>query len=300
MAETFFISSLYLILLWPTRSGSPRCHFSIEVKALDLIKNMKLDIISVISGIIIGVILGVASYLAYTSIFHESSSEFYLFASLALIVSPLAGSMISALLAKKNKPAALLITGSVILFTLIVLSILSYLVLPLFFYESVQLPDTSRTGAHMPSGLNYPIPGAGTGTLIAEDNYSNVVVLSDYDHSPYASTVYLINKSGNKVLWRQSFNDDVIAAAIDRGTLNLFHDKIGYYINTENGEFVKTIVRLDNYWQLYTSSNKTYVQTTFETSVLNADGSVDSHQQMYMNSTALGYFICGSEGRIMK
>ena len=267
---------------------------------MDLIKNMKLDIISVISGIIIGIILGVASYLAYTSIFHQSSSEFYLFAALTLIVSPLAGGLISALMAKQNKPAALLISGSAILLTLIVLSVLSYLILPLFFYESVQLPASSGTGAHIPASLNYPIPGAGTGTLLAEDNYSAVVVMSDYDHSPYPSTVYLINKSGNKVLWKQSFNDDVIAAAIDRGTLNLFHDKLGYYINTENGEFIKTIVRLDNYWQLSTSSNKTHVQTTFETSVLNADGSVDSHRQMYMNCTALGYFICGSEGRIIE
>ncbi len=272
---------------------------------MDIIKKMKLNITPIIFGIIIGIILGIAFYLTYVCIFHESSSEFYLFAGLALLGSTLAGSIISALMVKEEKPIALLISGIAILMILIILSILAYVILPLFFYESVQLPascinDEQNSGSHMPACLNYSIPGIGTGKLITGDNNSAVVVMSDYDHLPYASTVYLIDKSSNKVIRSLSFNNDIIAAAIDQGTLNIFNDKIGYYINTENGEFVKTIVRLDNYRGLFMSNNNTYMQTTFETSVLNADRSVGSHRQMYMNCTAFGCFISGSTGQIIE
>lgn len=260
----------------------------------------KLRITPIIVGILIGIIIGVIFELIYVVIFNEAGSRFYLFTGLALFGGPAMGAGISALAEKNHKLLALLLSGSFAFVTMFILLALFYIVLPLFTYDNVQLPATSNTGSHMPSSLNYPIPGVGTGTLIAEDNYSVVVVMSDYDHLPYASTVYLINKSGNKVLRSLSFSDDVISAAIDKGTLNLFHDKLGYYINTENGEFVKTIIRLDNYWQFRTSDSNDFIQTTFETTVLYADGSVDPHQRMYMNSTALGYFIWGSEGRIIE
>jgi hypothetical protein len=266
---------------------------------------MKLNITPIIFGIIIGIILGVAFYLIYVYIFHECSSEFYLFAGLTLLGSPLAGSIITALMVKEDRSIVLLISGSSILLILIVLSILSYLVLPLFFYESVQLPASyinhdSNSSLYMPSYLNYSIPGIGTGRLITSDNDSAVVVKSDYDHLPYASTVYLVNKSSDKIVMSLNFNNDIIAATVDQGTLNIFNDKIGYYINTENGEFVKTIVRLDNYRGLFTSNNNIYMQTTFETSFLNADGSVGSHRMMYMNCTAYGCFIIGSTGQIIE
>ena len=272
---------------------------------MDQIKKSKLNLTPIIFGIIIGVVLGVAFYVTYALIFHESSSEFYLFSGLALLGSPLVGGIISALKAKEDKSIALLISGSAILLILTVLSILAYVVLPVFSYESVQLPDSSinnasSPGSHMPAHLNYSIPGIGTGTLITGDDNSAVVVMSGYGHLPYTSTVYLIHKSSNKTLRHLNFNNDIIAAAIDQGTLNLFNDKIGYYINTENGEFVKTIVRLDNYRGLFTSGNSTYMQTTFETSALNADGSIESHRRMYMNCTAFGYFISGSTGQVME
>jgi uncharacterized membrane protein YbaN (DUF454 family) len=275
------------------------------VKALDLIKIMKLNVAHIIIGVIIGIILGVAFYLMYVYIFHESSSEFYLFAGLALFGSPLAGSIITSLIVSEDRPKVILISGGAILLILIVLSILAYLVLPLFFYESVQLPASyidhgSNSSSYIPSYLNYSIAGIGTGRLITSNNNSAVVVMSEYDRSPYASTVYLINKSSNKTLMSLNFNNDIIAAAIDQGTLNIFNDKIGYYINTENGEFVKTIVRFDNYRGLFTSDNNEYMQTTFETSFLNADWSVGSHRQMYMNCTAFGCFIIGSTGQIIE
>lgn len=260
--------------------------------------------IPMIIGITTGIALSIIFYLSYVSVFHESGTEFYLFTVMALLGGPLAGGIISALKVKENKLITSLISGSIVFIIVIVLAILSYVVLPVFFYESMQIPasyvdNASEPGKHVPAYLNYSIPGIGTGRLITGDNNSAVVVMSDYDHLPYASTVYLIDKSSNKVLRSLNFNNDIIAAAIDQGTLNLFNDKIGYYINTENGEFVKTIVRLDNYRGLFTSNNNTYMQTTFETSVLNADGSVGSHRRMYMNCTAYGCFIDGSTGQVI-
>ena len=276
------------------------------MSVLDVTKNLnQLTVIPIIFGIMIGLLLGIVSDLTYVYVFHESSSTFYLFASLALLGGPLIGGLIAALVAKEHKFTALLISGFAIFAILLILSILSYLVFPLFFYESVQLPapssnNASSSGSHMPSSLNYSIPGVGTGTLLTGDNCSAVVVMSDYDHLPYPGTVYLVNKSSNKVIRSLTFDNDIIAAAIDQGTLNLFNDKIGYYINTENGEFENTIVRLDNYRGLFSSSDHTYMQTTFETSVLNADGSVGSHRRMYMNCTASGYFISGPAGQIIQ
>ncbi len=273
---------------------------------MGIIKNLnQLKVIPIIIGMIIGLLLSIVSGLTYVYVFHESSSTFYQFTGLSLLGGPLVGGLIAALIMKEHKFRALLISAFAIFTILLILSILSYLVFPLFSYESVQLPascsnNSSSSSSHMPSSLNYSIPGAGIGKLLTSDNNSDVVVISDYDHLPYPSTVYLVNKSSNKVIRSLNFDNDIIAAAIDQGTLNLFNDKIGYYINTENGEFVNTIVRLDNYRGLFASDNNTYMQTTFETSVLNADGSVDFHRQMYMNCTALGYFISGSTGQIIQ
>jgi hypothetical protein len=274
------------------------------VRALDQLKKLKLNITAIISGIIIGVILGVAFYSTYVFVFNESSSEFYLFAGLALLGSPLTGGIISALMAREYRPTQLLISGSAIFLILFVLSSMIYVILPVFSYESVQLPascinNAPNTSSHMPSYLNYSIPGIGIGRLITGDNDSAVVVMSDYDHFPYASTVYVVNKSNDKVLRSFRFNNDIIAAAIDQDTLYLFNDKIGYLINAQNGEFRRVLVTFDNYRGLFTSNNNTYMQTTFEISVFNADGSVASHRRMYMNCTAFGCFIDGSKGQVI-
>lgn len=271
---------------------------------MDQLKKLKLNITAIISGIIIGVILGVAFYSTYVFVFNESSSEFYLFAGLALLGSPLTGGIISALMAREYRPTQLLISGSAIFLILFVLSSMIYVILPVFSYESVQLPascinNAPNTSSHMPSYLNYSIPGIGIGRLITGDNDSAVVVMSDYDHFPYASTVYVVNKSNDKVLRSFRFNNDIIAAAIDQGTLYLFNDKIGYLINAQNGEFRRVLVTFDNYRGLFTSNNNTYMQTTFEISVFNADGSVASHRRMYMNCTAFGCFIDGSKGQVI-
>lgn len=192
---------------------------------------------------------------------------------------PLAGSIISALMAKEDKPALLLMSGSAILLILAVLFVLIYVALPIFSYESVRLPAScidgaSNSSSHMPLYRNYTIPGIGTGRLIASDDNSAVVAMSDYGQLPYASTVYLVNKSENKILR-------------------------GFYFNAENGENARILLTFDNYRGIFTSDNSTYMQTTFEISVFYADGSVASHRRMYMNCTAYGCFIDGSTGQVI-
>ena len=158
----------------------------------------QLKILPIILGITIGVIFYVVLDFMFVFIFHESSSEFYLFAALALLGGPLIGGFISTKL-KKNKLIALLISGVAVFVILLILSVFSYIVvLPVFSYDGVQIPasciNASNSGSHLPSYLNYTVPGMGTGTLITSDKKSAVVAITDYDHLPFDSTVFLINK----------------------------------------------------------------------------------------------------------
>ena len=257
-------------------------------KQLDGLKNN-------ISGIIIGIIFSVIVDLSYILLFHERGSEFYLFASLALLGGPLIGGIISALIAKENKLKALLISFSVVFIILIILTVLSYVILPLFFYDSVQIPasciDNASSGSHLPSYLNYMMPGIGNGTLITSDDNSAVVAMTDYDHLPFKSTVYLINKSNNKIIRSLYFNNDIIAAVIDDGTLYIYNDKILYSIDTDTGEYVKNMFTIDNYRGIYKSGNNTYMQTTAEISALGTGGSVLSHRQLNLRCIAYGCFV---------
>ncbi len=262
-----------------------------KMKILD-----KFKITPVKFGIIVGIVLSVVFDLLYVFLFHESSSGFYLFAGLILLGCPLIGGIIAVLKSKENKRKALLNSSSVVFVIVIILSFLSYAVLPVFFYDSVQVPasgvnNASNSGSHLPSYLNYTIPGVGTGTLLTNDTKSAVVVMANYSHSPFNSTVFLVNKSNSKVLQSLKFNNDIIAAAIDNGTLILFNDKLGYFINTNNGEFIKYIVKMDNYRGLYTSNNGTYMQTDIEMSAIYSNGSVVSHRQLNMSCIAYGYLI---------
>jgi hypothetical protein len=266
---------------------------------MDVIKTLnKSKITPIIFGMIIGMILSILLDLMYIFIYHESSSEFYLFAGLALLGGPLIGGVISALITKENKFIALLISSVAVFVILLILSLLSYVVIPVFSYDGVQIPasciNASNSGSHLPSYLNYTVPGIGTGTLITSDKKSAVVAITDHDHLPFGSTVFLINKSNNKIIRSLQFNNDIIGAAIDDGVLYIFNDKIGYIIDTDDGEFVKKIFTIDNYRGIYTSDNNTYMQTTLEISALNADGSVLSHRRMNMSCITYGCLISPS------
>ena len=254
----------------------------------------RIKIASLIQGIIIGIVASLFFYLLHVLIFHGSTLEFYTFAGLALLGGPLIGGTLSALKAKEHKRMAFLFSGCAVFVLLLILSVSYYMVLPLISYGSAQVPayalDASNFSSHIPSSLNYPVPGIGIGTLLAGDSSSAVAVVTDYAHYPYASTVYLINKSENKVIRSMYFNNDIIGAAIDDGTLYLFNDKIGYTIDTQTGGYVNDLIRIDNYRGIYTSGNNTYVQTTLEISEINEDGSV-SHRRMDMRVIAYGCLL---------
>lgn len=266
---------------------------------MDIVNTLNKPRISpILLGIIIGIILSIIFDLLFIFIFHERSSEFYLFVVLALLGGPLFGGIISALKAKENKFIALLISSVAVFVIILILSVLSYVVLPVFSYDGVQIPasciNTSNSGSHLPSYLNYSISGIGNGTLITSDTKSAVVVMTDYNHLPFDSTVFLINKSNNNVIQSLKFNNDIIGAAIDDGVLYIFNDKIGYFIDTDDGELVKNIFTIDNYRGIYTSNDHTYMQTTLEISALNIDGSVLSHRQMNMSCIAYGCLLSSS------
>jgi hypothetical protein len=266
---------------------------------MDMINTLNKSKISpIILGIIIGIILSIIFDLLFIFIFHESSSEFYLFAVLALLGGPLIGGILSALKAKGNRFITLLISSVAVFVMILILSVLSYVVLPVFSYDGVQIPasciNASNSGSHLPYYLNYSISGICNGTLITSDKKSAVVVMTDYTHLPFESTVFLINKSNNKVIQSLKFNNDIIGAAIDDGVFYIFNDKIGYFIDTDDGELVKNIFTIDNYRGIYTSNDHMYMQTTLEISALNTDGSVLSHRRMNMSCIAYGCLISPS------
>ncbi|HMK45703.1 MAG TPA: hypothetical protein VK436_03665 [Methanocella sp.] len=264
---------------------------------MKVMKNLSgFPVIPVVFGMIIGTALSIAFDLLYTHLFQEGSAQFYWFAGLILLGGPLAGGVLTTIMAKEFKLMALLMVCNAVFITVVALAFLSYVILPVFSYDSVQIPascinDPLSSGSHIPHDVNYTLPGTGTGTLLLGDNTSAVVVMTDYNRFPFDSTIYLINKSDNRVLRSMKFDNDILGAAIYDGKLYLFNDKLLYVIRTDNGEFAKTIIKLDNYKGLFEAEDGMHMQTTLEISVLSADGSVLSHRRMHMSCIAYGCFL---------
>jgi hypothetical protein len=105
-------------------------------------------------GVIMGVILSIVFDLLYISLFHESSLEFYLFVCLILLGGPLIGGVITALKSKENKRKALCMSSGAVFVIVIIFSFLSYVVLPVFSYDGVQIPasyinNDSNSSSHL-------------------------------------------------------------------------------------------------------------------------------------------------------
>jgi hypothetical protein len=227
-------------------------------------------------------------------VFHESSSAFYPFAALVLLGGSSIGGITAALrtMTENKRKKALFVSSSIVFVILIILGFLSYVVVPVFSYQSTQIPASCMNNAPtLPSSLNYTIPGIGTGILLTNDTKSAAVVMISRDNPTSNSTFFLVNKSNNQIIESMKFNNDIIGAAISNGVLYMFNDKILYNINARNGESVKNVIETDNYRGLYTSNNASYLQTTLEISALNANGSVLSHLKLSLRSIAFGCFI---------
>ncbi len=195
---------------------------------------------------------------------------------------------------RKTKSKHIFILLSGIITTAITLLLLSYIIIPLFSFESVGIPasrvDAISLAPELPATLNYNIPGIGNGTLLTNDSEADCVVVTDYSHSPLKTQVFLIHKTSRAILRVLQFNNDLVSAGIDNGVLYLFNDKILYVFNTSTGEPVQGIIKVDNYRGVYIDDGGTYLQTTFEVSAINRDWSIVSHLKMKFRCIAFGRF----------
>ena len=181
-------------------------------------------------GIIVGALLSAVSYLVYIVVLHEPGSLFYGFAALVLFVCPLIAGIIAISGTQKHKPRRFFAYGGLVFGITLLLFIVTYAVLPQFDRASVQLP-ASCDGFHgvldLPPQLAYTLPDGKGGILLAESAQSVLAATIDGDRSPFASTAYLIRKSDNSaILNRMHFDNDVVMASIDAGTVYLYNDKL--------------------------------------------------------------------------
>jgi hypothetical protein len=257
-------------------------------------------------GISIGTLVSIVFGLVYLVVLHEPGSTFYLFAGLVLLIGPLIGGIAAAWKTQGHPRKAFFASSGVTLGIVWVLFIFTYLVFPIFNRASVKLPEVcdGYTGSFdPPSSLAYTLPDAETGVLITGDAQSALVAVIDYIHPPFPSTVFLVNKSDNKIIQTLSFDNDVISAAIDGDTLYLYNDKIGYFIDARTGELENNFLTIDNYGGLSESENPImlspissghwYMETSAVITSWNVDGSVKSRRYLTFNGIALGCFIYG-------
>jgi hypothetical protein len=144
----------------------------------------------------------------------EPGSLFYPFAALIFVVAPLIGATIAALKAYTNKFFVFLRAAGTV-FALSALSfILTYAVYPASQRTSVLLPASCGgfAGAQSPAGFVYNLPGVGPVMLVTSDARSALLAAIDFRNPPFPSTVYLVRKSDNHILWNAHFANDIIAA----------------------------------------------------------------------------------------
>jgi hypothetical protein len=159
----------------------------------------------------------------------------------------------------------------------------------------------------LPSPLAYALPDGKDGILLAESAQSVFVAAIDGAGPPFASTAYLIRKSDNAALTQMAFNNDVVIASIDAGTVYVYNDKLGYLIDESTGERQKNILLIDNYGGLsetdrpiigHSSSGNWYLETTAVVSSWGTDGTVKSRPHLTMNGIARGCYVFGATGEV--
>jgi hypothetical protein len=267
---------------------------------------------SVAAGIMSGTLFSVIAGMVYIILLHEPGPVFYPSAALVFAGGPLIAGMTAAARSVEDKYRAFLISGCTVFAVAILLFFITYAVLPHFDRTSVQLPDYCNgfdDGPHPAPALVYELPGTGTGVLVAGSEQTAVVAIIDYTRAPYPGTVYIVNRSDNRILRRMVFADDTIIAAIDSGIVYLYNDKLGYLINARTGAPEKTFLKIDNYGGLSASKNpvfpgategRRYLETTAVISSWSTDGTVRSRSRLTMNAVAYNCFVNGKTGGIVE
>lgn len=282
------------------------------VKVFSRADNMRLmQNASVVKSIFSGTLFSVITGMVYILLLHEPGPMFYPFAALAFLGGPLIAGTTGAARSPGHKYRAFLISGCAVFGAALVLFFITYAVLPHFDRTSVQLPESCNgfdSSPHPAPALAYELPGTGTGVLIAGSEQTAVVAMVDYTKAPYPGTVYVVNRSDNRILQRMDFLDDTIIATIDSGIVYLYNDKLGYLINARTGAPEKNFLLIDNYGGLSGSDRpvlpgapegRRYLETTAVISSWSTDGTVRSRPHLTMNGIAYNCFVNGETGEIV-
>ncbi len=262
-------------------------------------------------GIIIGALLSTVSYFVYIALLHEPGSVFYGFAALVFFGCPLISGIIATSKTQKYKVKRFFACSGLVFGTTLLLFIVTYAVLPQFDRANVQLPasyDGFDGVLALPPQLTYALPDGKGGILLTESVESVLAVTIDGDRPPFASTTYLIRKSDNAILGQMHFNNDVVIASIDKETVYLYNDKLGYLIDERTGKFEENILLIDNYGWLtetdrpiigHATSGNWYLETTAVVSSWSTNGLVKSRPHLKMNGIARGCFVSGATGEVI-
>jgi hypothetical protein len=261
-------------------------------------------------GIGIGALASIVCGLVYLVLLREPGSTFCLFGGLAFLGGSLIGGIVAARNTREHRNQACITSGCAVFGIVFILFAFTYVVLPQFARTSVQLPefcDGYDGSFDPPVPLAYTLPDAGTGMLLASDAQSAVVVTIDSSQPPFPSTLYLINKSDDRIIQRLGFNNDVITATIQDGVLYIYNDKLGYLLDAHTGEFEEDFLLIDNYGGLSESDRPIisrasdghwYLETTAVISSWKIDGTVRSRPHLTFNGIARGCFISGGTGEV--
>ncbi|HUS16632.1 MAG TPA: hypothetical protein VM536_16680 [Chloroflexia bacterium] len=247
----------------------------------------------------------------YIIVLHEPGSLFYGFAALVFLGCPLVAAMIAVAKAPRGGPKRFMAAGGLVFGITLLLFIGTYAVMPQFNRANVQLPascDGFSGVFDLPARLQYALPDGTGGILLAESAESAFAATIDGEQSPFASTAYLVRKRDNAVLARMHFNNDVVIAAINAGTVYVYNDKLGFLIDERSGQREDNILLIDNYGGLtetdkpiigHTSSGNWYFETAAVVSSWNSNGTVKSRPHLQMKGIARGCYVAGATGEVI-
>ncbi|HET7815330.1 MAG TPA: hypothetical protein VFL13_13270 [Candidatus Baltobacteraceae bacterium] len=167
----------------------------------------------------------------------------------------------------------------------------AYVVRPQFERTSVVLPGFCGTSAHA---------SAYRRVALAYDGAVQVVANIDASRAPFAATALLVRKSDAKVLWRKTYGNDLISAAIADGILYIYNDKLADWIDVRTGLPVPMVMTVDNFGGLsstnlpvlpHRETGRWYMETGAVISSWRRQGGLDLHRRVWFNSTAFNCFV---------
>ena len=261
-------------------------------------------------GISVGALVSISFGFLYLVVLHEPGPGYYPFAGLAFLGGPVIGGMAAFSRVQEHKLKAFFTAGAIVYGIVFLLFAIAYVVIPQFARTNVQLPafcDGFDGTLNSPADLAYTLPDASTGILLASDAQSAVVVTIDSSQPSFPGTLYLINKSDDRIIQRLRFNNDVISATIQEEVLYIYNDKLGYLLDARTGEFEEDFLLIDNYGGLSESDRPIisrasdghwYLETTAVISSWKIDGTVRSRPHLTFNGIARGCFISGDTGEV--